>query len=199
MVYSLPMAQSVSNHFHAALSHLLTQEGRGAQSRLAGQQNIDRGYLNAIIKGRKPGSEKVRAKIATHFNMTYEDMLALGRSLLSVGEGVISEGNSDSGQRTTESAKAAGTDSGQIDFKSLQKSGEIQPSISEKIIKVVEILESDTTYSDLLAELVDTFHEAVSTKKDKLALRNQMKEMESRITSLEKRVAHEKVRVLKSA
>ncbi|MCJ7602939.1 MAG: hypothetical protein MUO63_15760 [Desulfobulbaceae bacterium] len=71
------MAPSVSNHFNAALTYLLNQEGRGAQSHLAGQQKIDRGYLNAIIKGRKSGSEDVRAKIATHFHLNYEDMLVL--------------------------------------------------------------------------------------------------------------------------
>ena len=76
------MAQLISQQFHAALCHLLKKEGRGAQSRLAIQQKIDRGYLNGIIKGRKPGSEKVRGKIAAYFQMTYDEMLLLGRRLL---------------------------------------------------------------------------------------------------------------------
>lgn len=65
-----------------ALSHLLSKEGRGAQSRLSRERNIDRGYLNAIIKGRKPGSDSVRTQIAEHFNTTYEEMLAMGRSII---------------------------------------------------------------------------------------------------------------------
>jgi len=66
-------------------------------------------------------------------------------------------------------------------------------------MKVVEILESDTIYRDVLAELIDAFYDAVSTKKDNLKLRNQMKEMESRIVSLEKRLADDKDSPRKSA
>ncbi len=186
------MAQSVTNQFQAALTHLLTQEGRGAQSRLAGQQNIDRGYLNAIIKGRKPGSEEVRAKIAGHFNMTYEDMLALGRSILGRGDLEISEGKKGNEQKPAAKDNIARADKGVIVFKSPKKFQEAQSGFSEKIMKVVEILESDTIYRDVLAELIDAFHESVSTKNDNLKLRNQMKEMESRIASLEKRLVAEK-------
>ena len=66
-------------------------------------------------------------------------------------------------------------------------------------MKVVEILESDTSYRDVLAELIDAFHESVSTKNENLKLRNQMKEMEARITNLEKRPADEKDHTQKSA
>jgi transcriptional regulator with XRE-family HTH domain len=192
------MAQSVTYQFQTALSHLLTQEGRGAQSRLASQQNIDRGYLNAIVKGRKPGSEEVRAKIADHFNMTYEDMLALGRRILGKGKIEISEGKKGREQRPAAQNDIVRTDKGFIDIKFPQKIRETPPSISEKIMKVVEILESDTSYRDLLTELIDAFHESVSTANDNLKLRNQMKEMESRIASLEKRLADEKDHALKS-
>jgi hypothetical protein len=197
------MDQSISNQFHAALSYLLTQEGRGAQSRLAGQQNIDRGYLNAIVKGRKPGSEEVRAKITNHFNMAYEDMLALGRRILGGEEDIIiSAGNRGGVHKTPMRTDMAKSERRAIDSKSPLKSGGTQPSISEKIMKVVEILESDTPYSAVLAELVDALHEAVSTKKENLALRNEMKEMEARIANLGKRLADKKdpvQRVQKSA
>ena len=56
-----------------------------------------------------------------------------------------------------------------------------------------------TIYRDVLAELIDAFYDAVSTKKDNLKLRNQMKEMESRIVSLEKRLADDKDSPRKSA
>ena len=58
------MIQSVAKQFHAALTHLLSEEGRGAQTRLANEQQIDRGYLNAIVKQRKLGSDKIRERIA---------------------------------------------------------------------------------------------------------------------------------------
>jgi len=73
--------------FRAALDFLLEKEGRKAQSRLSKEQNIDSGYLNSIIKGRKPGSITVREKIAAHFDLEYEDMLYLGRWILSGRDG----------------------------------------------------------------------------------------------------------------
>ena len=76
------MNNDIPTQFRTALNHLLQQEGRGAQVRLARVENIDRGYLNAIIKGRKPGAEAIRSRIAAHFGMTYEEMLLLGRRLL---------------------------------------------------------------------------------------------------------------------
>mgnify|MGYP003601852855 CR=1 FL=1 len=76
------MSNDIPTQFRTALNHLLQQEGRGAQVRLARVENIDRGYLNAIIKGRKPGAEAIRSRIAAHFGMTYEEMLLLGRRLL---------------------------------------------------------------------------------------------------------------------
>ncbi|MDP1991801.1 MAG: hypothetical protein Q8K00_12365, partial [Syntrophales bacterium] len=153
------MAQSVSNHFNAALIYLLNQAGRGAQSHLAGQQKIDRGYLNAIIKSRKPGSDDVGAKIAAHFHLTYDDMLALGRRILENREEDIWEGDSGVEQKELIHDKAAQTAGGFI------------PSISEKIMKTVVVLESDSTCRDVLADLIDAFHEAVSTHNENLALR----------------------------
>lgn len=73
--------------FRTALDFLLSQEGRKAQSRLSKEQMIDSGYLNSIIKGRKPGSISVREKIASHFKLEYEDMLYLGRWILSGKDG----------------------------------------------------------------------------------------------------------------
>lgn len=177
----------------------MAQEGRGAQSRLAGQQNIDRGYLNAIVKGRKPGSEEVRAKIAAHFNMTYEDMLALGRGILGGGEGWTSLKPKSGEELSTPQDDKTIPNKSVVEFKSHKKTRDSRSGISEKIMKVVEILESDTHFSEVLAELIDAFHESVSLKSDNLKLRNQMKEMEGRIASLEKRLADEKDRGKKSA
>ena len=75
------MNNPIAEQFRAALNFLLQQEGRGAQVRLAVALNIDRGYLNAVIKGRKPAAEEIRLKIADHFGMLYEEMLAFGRQV----------------------------------------------------------------------------------------------------------------------
>lgn len=53
------MNNPIAEQFQAALNYLLQQEGRGAQVRLAVARNIDRGYLNAVIKGRKPAAEEM--------------------------------------------------------------------------------------------------------------------------------------------
>lgn len=84
------MNNAIAEQFRAALNFLLYQEGRGGQVRLALAQNIDRGYLNAVIKGRKPTAEEIRLKIANHFGMTYEAMLTLGRA---VEEGTVLQGH----------------------------------------------------------------------------------------------------------
>lgn len=181
------MAQSVSNQFRAALTHLLAQEGRGAQTRLANQQGIDRGYLNAIVKGRKPGSDDIRDKITTHFNLDYEDMLALGRCLLEEQDGLIS----DRGQRMDKSAKnqeVAETVKKVIDFQRLQKRGGDTSNYSGKIVKVLEILESGTSYCDLLGGIIDNFHDSMKINEENLSLRTRMAAMEARLADFEERL-----------
>ncbi|EKD40599.1 MAG: hypothetical protein ACD_75C00002G0004 [uncultured bacterium] len=193
------MAQSVSNQFRAALSHLLAQEGRGAQTRLANQQGIDRGYLNAIVKGRKPGSDEIRDKITTHFNLDYEDMLALGRCLLEEQDGLVS----GKGQRMDKSAvknlEVAETMKEVIDFQRLRKRGGDPSSFSSRIVKVLEILESGTSYSDLLVGLIDTFHDSIKINQENLSLRNRMAAMESKLADFEERLDCEAKHTKKSA
>lgn len=184
------MAQLISQQFHAALCYLLKREGRGAQSRLANQQKIDRGYLNGIAKGRKPGSEKVRSKIAAYFQMTYDEMLLLGRRLL-VNENIAEEqilpkhNNVHSGQWANEEAN--------IEIKKLEviqsqdqfRSVNIDTSVSDLIKKSADILGSNTTYRDALAKMIETLHESLTKEKENLTQQDQMKKMEQRIASLE--------------
>lgn len=178
-----PMAQSVSNQFRASLTHLLAQEGRGAKTRLANQQGIDRGYLNAIIKGRKPGSDEIRDKITAHFNLDYEDMLALGRWLLE---------EQDGGQRMDKSAvknlEVAEAVKEVIDYQRLRKRGKDRSSFSGKIIKALEILESGTSYSNLLVGLIDTFHNSIKINEENCSLRDRMAAMEAKLADFEERL-----------
>jgi hypothetical protein len=177
------MANLISNQFQAALTHLLRQEGRGAQVRLSVAQNIDRGYLNAIIKGRKPGAEDIRARIATHFGMAYEEMLALGRRIL---EGKI---ESESkvipieeavllpGLFKTEKHIAGGKDP--------QEKKDRRLKFSAKILKVLEILESNTEYGESLSVVIDAYHEAIAPDSGNQALASRLKVMEDRMEKLE--------------
>ena len=52
-------------------------------------------------------------------------------------------------------------------------------------MKAVDILQSETVYGDTLRRSIHVLYEAVSTKKENLALRNQIIAMDSRITKLE--------------
>ncbi|MBM9616964.1 hypothetical protein JWJ90_22140 [Desulfobulbus rhabdoformis] len=165
------MDQLITNQFRAALTHLLAQEGRGAQARLSKKQNIDRGYLNAIVKGRKSGSEKIRSKIASHFDMAYEDVFVLGRRLLAQEE----EPDANYGNQTWDVLETAedeptflNSSSGDVvGFKVPAKGEEGSSSVQTRILKTIEVLESETKYGDLLAGLIDAFHDSLSTKREK--------------------------------
>ncbi len=77
------MTISISEKFQAALNHLLKGQGRGSQIQLADRIGVDHGYLNAVVRGRKPGSDAIKTQTAGYFNMHVEDMLTLGRHILS--------------------------------------------------------------------------------------------------------------------
>ena len=186
------MDQSIAQQFGKALAFLLEKEGWGAQTRLAREQGIDKGYLNAIVQGRKTGSEKVRSKIADHFRMPYEEMLALGRRLLESGSDVREKDYLVAGQKEEhinvhvadqlgeydenvpgEDKKVSATDAGNV-------------SIADKIQKVIEILETDTGNRNRFAELIDTFYDSLKTKNENAGLRHKLTELEQRIDQLEK-------------
>ena len=70
--------------FRAAALHL-TSRKRGEQARISKEMDIHGPYLNAILKGRKPGTEEIRRKIAAalgYEGRRYEDFLEIGRSVL---------------------------------------------------------------------------------------------------------------------
>lgn len=93
------MDTDAQKQFVTALNYLLEKQGRGAQARLANETKIDRGFLNAIVKGRSPGPQEKKEKIAGYFNFNYEDMLSLGRYIINNG---TADGWSKSPQRQIE-------------------------------------------------------------------------------------------------
>ena len=163
------MNNPIAEQFRAALNFLLQQEGRGAQVRLALAQNIDRGYLNAVIKGRKPAAEEIRLKISDHFGMLYEEMLAFGRR---VQAGLV---------KTEEGKGAEGSD---VEVESNSGNG-----ISSKIEQVREILESGTGYDQVLSNLIDTVHQAIMVGRKSRKIENRLEEIERRLELVEKEYA----------
>ncbi|MBU1245345.1 hypothetical protein KJ612_19250 [Myxococcota bacterium] len=186
------MAQLISKQFRVALIYLFAQEGRGAQTRLANEQRIDRGYLNAIVKGRKSGSENIRAKVAAHFHMVYEDMLILGRQILERGEEQSSEEDISLGLVKAENPRFGEKEKEIIAFKNHQGNEKLPLEISNKVLKVIEILHSGTSYGDILAGLIDTFHEAISMKEEDLVSQNRLKSLEDKMANLERRMVDKK-------
>jgi hypothetical protein len=185
------MNQTFHKQFHAALTHLLKEEGRGAQTRLASEQKIDRGYLNAIVKQRKSGSDKVWEKIAHHFKMTFEEMLSLGRTILEAGEIPVliqtmeeePKYNQDFSIDPAEKIKKRGIS---------PKSENATPDIPEKIVKTIEILGGGTGYNYLLSDVIDVFHKMINTEKENVMLKNKLKDLESRLAVLECQCENEK-------
>ena len=176
------MTNSIPNQFRAALNHLLRQEGRGAQVRLSTSQGIDRGYLNAIIKGRKPGAEDIRARIATHFGMTYEEMLALGRR--------IQEEGAETEERVVREIRlpqnSAKREEGVAEDNENEKRNKPLERVAQRIQQVREILESGTEHSISLSTVIDTYHQAIMTDRKFEVIENRLEEIGRRLGKLEK-------------
>ncbi len=167
------MDQSVTNQFRAALTFLLKKEGRGAQTRLAKKKKIDRGYLSAIVKGRRSCSDKVRSDIAAYFGMDFEEMLGLGRRIVNGEEETLSKQYTDKENVSEwDNLLDAGDKKWNPEVIDLPGSGERIINIPEKLAKTYAVLEAGGGYADLLASLLDAFQDSVNTKRENLKLRD---------------------------
>ena len=185
------MNQKNLKHLHAALTHLLEEEGRGAQTRLSTEQKIDRGYLNAIVKQRKSGSGKMWGKISHHFNMTLEEMLSLGRTIFAEVEAP----GLDQGKREEPGVSQGVTIAPADKIKKYDfspKPEKATPDIPEKIVQAIEILREETGYSNPFSDVIDVFQKTINTekenallKKENALLKDKLKELESRLDVLE--------------
>lgn len=177
------MNNPIAEQFRVALNYLLQQEGRGAQVRLAVGQNIDRGYLNAVIKGRKPAAEEIRLKIADHFGMLYEEMLAFGRR---VQEEPIP---------TPAEAKAVFPGPKDVRTPANDTSRELQRrDIAGTIQMALELLNAGAEHNDALARMITALYRTTKVSgARKLDLEN------DRFQTMEKRLAQLEAIVLKKS
>ncbi len=193
------MNRAFSQQFHAALIYLLEEEGRGAQTRLASEQQIDRGYLNSIVKQRKAGSDKIREKIAGHFKMTFAEMLELGRKLLEDGDpSTLGKGEKD-GVGLSQKWPGVLQERGGANREDSSGSEKVLPDIPGKIVKVIEILGAGDQYGKLLSELIDAVHDIASVKNENKMLTERLHLMESRLALLEEHSETEKESMQKIA
>jgi plasmid maintenance system antidote protein VapI len=177
------MDQLISRQFQVALNHLLQEEGRGAQTRLAMKKDIDRGYLNAIVRGRQAGSDETRARIADYFETTFEDMLAFGRQILVEKGDLAPREPARIGQKTGTSFPGALKPQGKsLPTNDSRLNDEI---IAEVMLKTLEVLREVSAHSDTLIRSIDVFYEAVIMNKQNLVLSNQMMAIESRVANIE--------------
>lgn len=173
MLYLLNMNNVIAEQFRAALNFLLHQEGRGAQVRLAVAQNIDRGYLNAVIKGRKPGAEEIRLKVADHFGMTYEAMLTLGR--------VVQERTVVQGQGVSRLGPSRGT---QSSVESLDQHPD--KTKSDALQRALEVLNSETEYSTILSGVIDALAKGMKERRETVGMARRLELLEERLATLER-------------
>ncbi len=66
-----------------------------------------------------------------------------------------------------------------------QKKGEQRLKFSEKILKVVAILESNTEYGDSLSVLIDAYHKAIASDSGNQVLASRLKALKERMEKLE--------------
>lgn len=185
------MNQKNLKQLHAALTHLLEEEGRGAQTRLSIEQKIDRGYLNAIVKQRKSGSGKMWGKISHHFNMTLEEMLSLGRTIFAEVEAPgLDQGKREEPGDSQGVTIAPADKIKKYDFS--PKPEKTTPDIPEKIVQAIEILREETGYSNPFSDVIDVFQKTINTekenallKKENALLKDKLKELESLLDVLE--------------
>ena len=167
------MNNPIAEQFRVALNFLLQQEGRGAQVRLALAQNIDRGYLNAVIKGRKPAAEEIRLKIADHFGMLYEEMLVFGRR--------VQEGPTP----TSAEAKTVLPDQKDVRMPADEAvRGQQNGDITVSIQMALELLGSGAGYSDVLTRVIAALHRTM-----KVSSARKVETEDDRLQTMEKRLA----------
>jgi plasmid maintenance system antidote protein VapI len=166
------MNNVIAEQFRAALNFLLHQEGRGAQVRLSVAQDIDRGYLNAVIKGRKPGAEEIRLRIADHFGMTYEAMLTLGRA---VQDGIVMQRQGISQPQPSKDTQSSGESYDQP----------LEKTKSEALQRFLEVLNSETEYSIILREMINTFYNAMKERQGTSNIIRRLEMLEERMGKLE--------------
>ena len=138
--------------------------------------------------------------------MVYEDMLILGRRILNGDDDPSRKGQAENTPPAQEGLDTDTAENRAIDFKTSPIIGSGAEDVSKKIISLLQILNSDTVYAEILDRLLDSYQETVSTdqklqelEKENLALRNEMQEMKSRLDRLERRSDGEKESLRKTA
>ncbi len=83
---------STAECFQAALQEFIRDKGYGAQAVLAEAVSRSTKHINDVLHGRRSASLDLQERIASHFRMTPEEMVSLGRRILLEKAGLYPEG-----------------------------------------------------------------------------------------------------------
>ena len=91
--------------FVAALQKKMKEQGRGAKKLLAANVGVSPNHLSDILAKRKNAGQKLKERISDALDISFEDMLVLGRHLIE-GEGDGKAGNAEGNEQSGHVAEA---------------------------------------------------------------------------------------------
>ncbi len=156
----------INKIFVAAFRYSIEREGRGAQIKCARAIDMEPSYLNTILKGRgkRRGGPDFQQRVAEYFGYRYENFLSLGR--------IIVEGKSLDEIRATADLLKEKDTSHSRDDQSAPSTDAVEPAnllkkeanarAPQLIAKTLEILQSDTVFSQTLATQIDALHDTIT-------------------------------------
>lgn len=141
--------------FIAALQKELKKQGRGAKKKLAASVGVSPNHLSDILAQRKNAGQKLKERIANMLDISFEEMLVVGRHIV---ENSANEG----GDNISGSYCGKGSGGG----------------LEQKLIKTTDflamaadILESNTPYRHALIGNITVYYQAMNmTEKEKNVL-----------------------------
>ena len=135
--------ETSNNCFVAALQKRLREQGRGSKKKLAADVSISPNHLSDIQKKKKNGGQKLKERIAERLEMSFEDMLALGRH--------ITEGQAEEQALPEESAGSS------------ENAFEKPLSNGDYLKMATELIESNTFHGQALINTIISLHQALQT------------------------------------
>ena len=142
--------------FVEALKKKMKEQGRGAKKNLAANVGVSPNHLSDILAKRKNAGQKLKERIAETLDLTFEDMLMLGRHLV---EDKVDGGTGDA--EKNEQAKSVTVD--------VQQQNSVKPV--DYMAMSAKILESSTPYRQaLISNITQYYREMEATQREKKAL-----------------------------
>lgn len=149
--------------FVKALQQSLMKQGRGAKKKLAEKVDISPNHLSDILASRKNAGQKLKEQIAQTLEISFEEMLALGRQL-------IKEPHVDA-------------DIGSV--RQRNKGNHYLSTVPDNFMEMVnQILEHNLLYREALINNVLVYHQAIKTSEKEQKTFQMIHELQEDLRSL---------------